>query len=62
MVNRQSAFALSLPDGRWRFLVGLAVFILAFSLVKQKKGVALWVVAFIALRSAWAGVVLLMSH
>jgi len=57
-----ASFALSPPDGRRRFLIGLAVFIASFSLVKQKKGVGLGILAFIALRFAWAGIVLLMKH
>ena len=56
------SFALSLPSGRERFLIALAVFVVSFSFVKQKKGVALGILAFIALRFAWAGVVLLLRH
>jgi hypothetical protein len=35
------SFALSVPSGRERFLVSLTVFVVSFSFVKQKKGVAL---------------------
>ena len=56
------SFALSLPDGRRPFLIGLAFFIIFFSLMKQKKGVGLGIRAFIALRFAWAGIVFLMRH
>jgi hypothetical protein len=56
------SFALSLPDGRRRLLIGLAVFLVSFLFVKQKKGVGLGVLAFIALRFAWAGIVFLLRH
>jgi len=56
------SFALSLPTGRERFFIALAVFIVSFSFVKQKKGVGLGILAFIALRFAWAGIVLLLQH
>jgi hypothetical protein len=56
------SFALSLPDGRRRFLIGLAVFIVSFLFVKQKKGVGLGILAFIALRFVWAGIVFLVRH
>src|SRR5215467_8970352 len=56
------SFVLSLPDGRRRFLIGLTVFIVSFLLVKQKKGVGLGILAFIALRFAWAGIVLLIRQ
>jgi hypothetical protein len=56
------SFALSLPDGRRRFLMALAVFIVSFALVKQKKGVGLGILAFIALRFAWAGILSLVKH
>jgi hypothetical protein len=39
-------------------MVGLAVFAVSFSLVRQKKGVALGILAFLALRFGWAGVML----
>jgi hypothetical protein len=56
------SFALSLPSGRERFLVALTVFAVSFSFVKQKKGVALGILAFVALRFAWAGIVLVLQH
>ncbi len=56
------SFALSLPDGRRRFLIGLAIFVVSFLLVKQKKGVGLGILAFIALRFAWAGILFLLRH
>jgi hypothetical protein len=56
------SFALSVPSGRERFLVSLTVFVVSFSFVKQKKGVALGILAFIALRFAWAGILLLVQH
>jgi len=56
------SFALSLPSGWERFLVALTVFAVSFSFVKQKKGVALGILAFVALRFAWAGIVLLLQH
>ena len=56
------SFALSLPSGRERFLIALSVFVVSFAFVKQKKGVALGILAFIALRFAWAGIVLLLQH
>jgi hypothetical protein len=56
------SFALSLPDGRRRFLMALAVFIVSFALVKQKKGVGLGILAFIALRFVWAGILSLVKH
>ena len=56
------SFALSLPDGRRRFVISLAVFIVSFSLVKQKKGVGLGVLVFVALRFAWAGILLVVRH
>jgi hypothetical protein len=40
----------------------LTVFVVSFAFVKQKKGVALGILAFIALRFAWAGIVLLLHH
>jgi hypothetical protein len=54
------SFALSLPGGRKRFLIALAVFVVSFG--KQKRGVALGILAFIALRFAWAGIALLLRH
>jgi hypothetical protein len=56
------SFALSLPDGRRRFLIGLAVFFVSFLFVKEKKGVGLGILAFIALRFAWAGIAFLLRH
>jgi hypothetical protein len=56
------SFALSLPGGRKRFLIALAVFVVSFSFGKQKRGVALGILAFIALRFAWAGIALLLRH
>jgi len=56
------SFALSLPDARRRFLIGVAVFVVSFLFVKQKKGVGLGILAFIALRFAWAGIVFLMRR
>ena len=55
------SFALSLPDGRRRLLIGLAVFFVSFLFVKQKKG-GLGILAFIALRFASAGIVFLLRH
>jgi len=52
------SFALSLPYGRRRFLIGLAVFVVSFLFVKQKKGVGLGILVFIALRFVWAGIVI----
>jgi hypothetical protein len=56
------SFALSLPSGRERFLIALIVFVVSFSFVKQKKGVALGILAFVALRFAWAAIVLLLHR
>jgi hypothetical protein len=56
------SFVLSLPGARERFLIALTVFVISFSFVKQKKGVALGIVAFIALRFAWSGMMLLLGH
>ena len=56
------SFALSLPSGRERFLVALTVFVISFLFVKQKKGVALGILAFIALRFAWAAMLSLVKH
>jgi hypothetical protein len=56
------SFVLSLPDARRRFLIGLAVFVVSFLFVKQKKGVGLGILVFIALRFVWAGIVFLMGR
>jgi hypothetical protein len=56
------SFVLSLPGGRERFSIALTVFVVSFSFVKQKKGVALGILAFIALRFVWAGIVLLLQR
>jgi hypothetical protein len=56
------SFVFSLPGARERFVVALAVFAISFSFVKQKKGVAVGILAFVALRFAWAGIVLLLQH
>jgi len=56
------SFALSQPTGRDRFFIALTVFVVSFFFVKEKKGVALGVLAFIALRFAWAGIVSLLQH
>ena len=56
------SFALSLPVAKERFLISLAIFLVAFWFVKLKKGVALGILAFITLRFAWAVVVLLVRR
>jgi len=56
------SFALSLPSARERFVIALTVFLVSFSFVKQKKGVALGILAFVALRFAWAGIALLLRY
>jgi hypothetical protein len=56
------SFVLSLPGAWERFLVALGVFAVSFSFVKRKKGVALGILAFIALRFVWAGVAWLLRH
>jgi hypothetical protein len=56
------SFVLSLPQARERFLIALAIFLVSFSFVKYKKAVALAILAFIALRFAWAGIVMLLRH
>jgi hypothetical protein len=56
------SFALSLPGGRERFFIGLAVFLVSFSFVKYKKGVALGILGFIALRFAWAAIAFFLQH
>jgi hypothetical protein len=56
------SFSLKLPTGRERCLIALAVLAVSFSFIKQKKGVALGVLAFIALRFVWAGILLLFQH
>jgi hypothetical protein len=56
------SFALKLPGGRKRFFIALAIFVISFSLVRQKKGVGLGILAFIALRFIWAAITLLMRH
>jgi hypothetical protein len=53
---------LSLPDAKKRLLIGLAVFGVCFLLVKQKKGVALGILVFVAIRFAWAGIVMLLQR
>jgi hypothetical protein len=54
-------FVFSLPAARG-ILISFAVFLVSFAFVKLKKGVALGIVAFITLRFAWAGRVLLLRH
>jgi hypothetical protein len=56
------SFELSLPGAKGRFLVAFLVLAISFLLVKQKKGVAIGIFAFVALRFAWAGIVLLLQH
>jgi len=56
------SFALSLPDGRRRFLIGLTIFSVSFLFVKQQKGVGLGILAYIALRFVWAGIISLLRH
>jgi hypothetical protein len=56
------SFALSLPSSRERFLIAATVLVISFSFVRQKKGVAVGILAFIALRFIWAGVALLLQH
>ena len=56
------SFALSLPDAKRRFFIALGIFVVSFSLVRYKKGIALGILAFIAIRFAWAGIVLLLQH
>ena len=48
------SFMLSQAQARLRFFIALTIFIVCFFLVKQRKGVALGVVAFGALRLVWA--------
>jgi len=52
-------FALKLPGGQERFFIALAIFILSFSFVQKKAGVALGILAFIALRFIVATIVFL---
>lgn len=47
------SFMLSQPEARKRFLIALAIFMFCFYFVKQKKGVALGIAAFVALRILW---------
>jgi len=47
------SFMLSQPEARKRFLIALAIFTLCFSFVKQKKGAALGIAAFIVIRIVW---------
>jgi hypothetical protein len=54
------SFMLSQAEARKRFLIALAIFIFCFYFVKQKKGVALGVAAFVALRLVWGLVVTLL--
>jgi hypothetical protein len=56
------SFVLSLPSGRKRFLIALVIFLISFSLVRYKKAVAVGILAFIAVRFAWATIVLLWTH
>jgi hypothetical protein len=56
------AFAWSLPGARGRFLIALAVLVVTLSFVKNKKGVGLGILAFIALRFIWAGIVFLLQR
>jgi hypothetical protein len=53
---------LALPTAKTRFLVALGIFVVCFSLVRPKKGVAIAIVAFVALRFAWAAIVSLLQH
>jgi hypothetical protein len=56
------SFVLSLPSARQRFSIALIVFVISFSFVHQKKGVTIGILAFIALRFAWSGLILLLQH
>jgi hypothetical protein len=47
------SFMLSHAEARKRFFIALAIFIFCFFLVKQKKGVAVGVAAFVAIRIVW---------
>lgn len=56
------SFALSLPSAKERLFIGLTVFAFSFCLVKYKKGVAVGILAFVAVRFAWAGIIFLLQH
>jgi hypothetical protein len=47
------SFMPSQPAAGERFFISLAIFSLCFTFVKQKKGVALGVIAFVVLRIVW---------
>jgi hypothetical protein len=56
------SFSIGSSEGRKRFLIALLIFLFSFMFVKSKKGIGLGILAFIALRFAWAAGVYVFQH